>query len=80
MLSKLLDKDEVGKMFSLLGFAESLVPVAGSPAITLIFNHTLDVDPGVAFYCLAALGVCVLPITLYLDLLWRKIHRVKEGN
>ena len=72
MISKLADKDEIGKIYTLIAFAQSLVPLMGVPLVTMLFNRTLDVDSGIVFYFLGALSLPALGISLYLDIIFTK--------
>ncbi len=78
MASKLVDRDEIGSIFSLISFFEALIPLFMAPTTTAIFNATLDIDSGIVFYFMAALNVAALPLCLYLDILWKKMPRLQE--
>ena len=53
MASKLVEKNEIAQILALIAFVQYLIPIAGGPLITLIFNRTLTMDPGVIYYTLA---------------------------
>ena len=72
MASKLVEKNEIGQILTLVAFVQYLMPIAGGPAITAIFNNTLEIDPGLVFYILALINIPALIIPLYLDLLMLK--------
>lgn len=57
MLSKLVEPDEVGKWFALIGVMDSLVPIPMAPAYALIYRSTLSTFTG-AFFILSA-GVTI---------------------
>ena len=72
MISKLAEKDEIGKIYTLIAFAQSLMPLMGVPLVTMLFNSTLDIDSGIVFYFLGALSIPALGISLYLDMTFIK--------
>ena len=61
-------KDEIGKIYTLIAFAQSLLPLMGVPLLTILFNATLEIDSGITFYFLSALSVPALCISLYLEI------------
>lgn len=52
-LSKLVNKDELGRAFSLLATCESVTPLLGTLAFVQIYNSSLNLFPGLAFACAA---------------------------
>ncbi|XP_045501745.1 proton-coupled folate transporter-like [Colias croceus] len=52
--TKIVEPDEVGKMCSLIGFVEAVVPVIYTPIYSKVYSHTLDTFTG-AFYLLGGL-------------------------
>ncbi|XP_052744626.1 proton-coupled folate transporter-like [Bicyclus anynana] len=65
--TKVVIPEKVGKMCSLIGFVEAVVPVAYTPIYSKLYSRTLDSFPG-AFYLLG--GVMTVPaifvfLTLY---------------
>ena len=72
MASKLVEKNEIAQILTLVAFVQYLMPIAGGPAVTAVFNHTLEIDPGLVFYILALINIPALFIPLYLDLLMLK--------
>ncbi|XP_050674415.1 proton-coupled folate transporter-like [Leptidea sinapis] len=59
--TKVVDPDEVGKMCSLIGFVEAVVPVIYTPIYSKVYSTTLDTFPG-AFYLLG--GMMTVPAVL----------------
>ena len=45
LLSKCVNKDETGKMFSALAVIAAIVPIIAHPAVRLLYNKTLDTFP-----------------------------------
>ena len=68
------EKDEIGKIYTLIAFAQSLMPLMGVPLVTMLFNSTLDIDSGIVFYFLGALSIPALGISLYLDIIFTKLN------
>jgi MFS family permease len=57
LLSKCIEQDEVGKVFSVLAVIAALAPVGGSPLFKQVFNLTSETRPG-TFYLMAG-GFCL---------------------
>ena len=74
------EKEEIGKIFTLIAFAQCLMPIVGVPLMTALFNATLDIDPGIAFYLLAMLSLPAFAISLYLDLVFRSTNFSKTDK
>jgi len=49
MLSKCVNKSDLGKIYSLLASLEAAVPLFASPLFTVVYNSTLDIFPGAVF-------------------------------
>ena len=73
-VSKFSEKEEIGKIFTLISFAQSLMPLTGVPLMTALFNATLDIDPGIVFYLMAFLSVPAVALSLYMDLIFRSCN------
>ncbi len=65
-MSKSIEKDEVGKVFSLLAIMASLAPVAGNPIFRQLYNKTLNYFPGAIFLLYGAILMVSAAINLYL--------------
>ena len=72
-MSKLSEREEIGKIFTLIAFAQCLMPLVGVPLMTSLFNATLDIDPGITFYLMAFLTLPAFAISLYLDVMFRSL-------
>ncbi|XP_035233688.1 proton-coupled folate transporter-like [Stegodyphus dumicola] len=59
-ISKILDKDEFGRVFSFLATCEAILPMAGTIAVTKVFNATIDVFPSVSY--LMTVGLLIIPL------------------
>ena len=46
IVSKIVAKSEIGRIFSLVSSLDSLVPIVVSPALTELYNATIDYFPG----------------------------------
>ncbi|XP_013098104.1 tetracycline resistance protein, class A [Stomoxys calcitrans] len=64
MATKLVSKDELGKVNSLFGVAEALMPVVYAPMYSTLYAATIKVFPG-AFYILGA-AITVLAVIIFL--------------
>ena len=54
LLSKCIEPDEVGKVFSLLAVISAVAPMIGNPIFRQLYNFTLAIYPGAMFLILAA--------------------------
>ena len=77
LLSKCIDTDEVGKVFSILAVIASVAPVGGNPVFRQLYNKTLSTFPGAVFLLYAALLSLAGFVNLFLYFMRRKI---KTGN
>ncbi|KAK9710999.1 Major Facilitator Superfamily [Popillia japonica] len=55
LLSKMVTQEETGKLFSVTVALESLVLLGGIPLYTLVYNNTLDTEPGAFNFITGAL-------------------------
>jgi hypothetical protein len=55
MTSKVGDKSEIGKIFSLVSSLESVVPLIVMPGLTLLYNKTINFFPGSVYVVIAAI-------------------------
>ena len=63
LLSKCIDQDEIGKVFSFLAIISAFGPMAGNPVFRQLYNYTLSIYPGAMFLCFAAflfIAVCAM--------------------
>ena len=63
LLSKFIEPDEVGKVFSLLAIISAVGPMVGNPVFRQLYNYTLSIYPGAMFLCFAAflfIAVCAM--------------------
>jgi len=67
ILSKVVVKSELGKIFSMVASLEAAVPLFAAPLFTFVYNHTLESFPGAVFLVQASLFVlsCLIFIHLY---------------
>ncbi|GBP09733.1 Solute carrier family 46 member 3 [Eumeta japonica] len=72
--TKVVDPDEVGKMCSLIGFVEAIVPVVYAPVYSKVYSNTLEIFPG-AFYVLG--GVMTVP-AFFIFIISYIIHRKQQ--
>ncbi|CAG9123792.1 unnamed protein product [Plutella xylostella] len=73
--TKVVEPDQVGKMCSLIGFVEAVVPVIYTPLYSKVYSKTLDSFPG-AFYILG--GAMTIPaffIFIILYIVYRRQQR-----
>lgn len=58
-LSKLVQKNELGSVFAVMGAGEAVVPIMSSALMTLVYNATLNVFPGMVFVLTAGISVII---------------------
>ncbi|CAG2163229.1 unnamed protein product [Oppiella nova] len=66
-MSKLVKKEELGKVFSLLSTLESVSPLLASLVFTFIFEWSLDFFPGLTYEVSAALMIVPLIAMVWID-------------
>ena len=67
-LSKIVEHDEHGKVFSLLATIEALTPTLASLFYSSIFAASIDYYPGLTFQIAAAILFVPLIILIWIDL------------
>jgi hypothetical protein len=65
MLTKLIDKLEVGKLLSLLSTLEIVVALVMDPTYSMLYRFTVEYFAGSFMFFSAALTIATLPIFLY---------------
>ncbi|XP_053614632.1 proton-coupled folate transporter-like [Plodia interpunctella] len=74
--TKVVDPDSVGKICSLIGFVDAIIPIVAVPIYSQLWNSTLDWFPG-AIYVLG--GVLTMPDFLIFIALY-VIHKKQESD
>ncbi|KAH7636323.1 hypothetical protein HUG17_10293 [Dermatophagoides farinae] len=67
-ISKLIPKDEVGKIFSVISTIESLVPFLGTLIFSTIFSASVSTYPTLIYHVSAAMTLLGLILALFQDL------------
>ncbi|XP_046967216.1 solute carrier family 46 member 3-like [Vanessa cardui] len=75
MVSKLVEKDELGKVNSFFGVAEAMMPLVYAPMYTTVYTATLKTFPG-AFFLLGG-GLTVPAVLIFL---WLYMANKKHSN
>jgi len=61
LLSKLVPKSDLGKVYAMLGCLENIIPLIFSPILTYTYNNTLDTFPGAIYAVSASItGIAVI--------------------
>ena len=69
LLSKIVPKSDLGKVYSMLGCLENIVPLMVSPILTYTYNNTLETFPGAVYAvsaCITGIGVCCFAYVSFL--------------
>ncbi|RNA40230.1 putative leucine--tRNA mitochondrial [Brachionus plicatilis] len=74
--SKLVDKNETGKVFGLVGVTEFLVLLTSSSAFSLIYKQTVSTFPSLVF--IIGCGICIL--ICYPFLIWPKDYTYESAK
>ena len=77
LLSKTVEPDEVGRMFSVLAFFSSIMPMIGNPAFRQLYRYTMSTLPSAFFIFFAALQVIALCSNLFV---FFKRSEIKNGE
>ena len=72
VIAKVVDPDELGRVFAVYGAIEALIPLFMAPLGTAIFNFTLrqHMDYGLALYGTTCLFTLAAFIAMYADTIW----------
>ena len=72
VIAKVVDPDELGRLFAIYGAIEAMIPLFMSPLGTAIFNLTLheDIDCGLVLYGATCLTTFAAFIAIYSDTIW----------
>jgi Na+/melibiose symporter-like transporter len=65
LLSKLVGPDDVGKIFSVLGVTQALMPLVGTPFFGFLYRETVENNPAV--FCFVTAGLCFVQLILILS-------------
>ncbi|XP_047986532.1 uncharacterized protein LOC125226575 isoform X2 [Leguminivora glycinivorella] len=79
IMSKVVTPDELGKVNSIFGLTENLMPLIYVPLYTTVYTHTMEVLPG-AVYLMGA-GLSVPAVAVFVWLLCehrREVRRLKK--
>ncbi|ODM92776.1 Solute carrier family 46 member 3 [Orchesella cincta] len=66
MISKVVAKEEIARVFTFLACGEATMPIVGVPIYSYIFRHTLDTFPGAMFMVSAATYMFIISSFIYL--------------
>ncbi|XP_040574056.1 probable peptidoglycan muropeptide transporter SLC46 isoform X1 [Lepeophtheirus salmonis] len=71
-ISKISPKENIGKIFAVIGFLEALVPMVSSAVFTYIYNNTVDIYPGWIFMALASIHSIILILLMVVHAIFSK--------
>ena len=71
---KEVDKSEIGRIFSVVGLGQALVPLIANPLFGLIYKATLNTLPGA--YLLTIVGMLVI---VFISSVVMTIHEFREN-
>ena len=68
LISKLVDRDEMGKVMSFLSILDTVAPVISTTAFAYIFKYTIDSYPGAVYLLIAGFILVPIWVTMWIDL------------
>ncbi len=77
LLSKAIDKDEIGKAFSALAIVSGLMPIISNPVFRSLYNSTLETFPS-AFIILASAVLATSTVLNFVN--YTQKHRMRNDN
>ncbi|XP_054706593.1 proton-coupled folate transporter-like [Uloborus diversus] len=77
-ISKIVSKDDIGKIFSFLSMVESVLPSLATAAVSQIFNASLDFFPGLVYVILGAISLISVGVFLWITRLPKADYDEKE--
>lgn len=82
IMSKLIEPEEIGQIFTIFSAVQSLAPIISSAFYTFVFNKTLEVYPGFVYHLVGIVSFYPLIVMMWMNLSSKKsnTHRklVKE--
>lgn len=78
--TKLVDSDELGKVNSLFGVAEALMPLVYAPMYASLYQATIETLPGAFFLVGGALTAPAVIIFLWMYKMNKRDAKLKENN
>ena len=79
MITKTVDPDEVGKVFSIVGTFQALLPFASSPLFGFLYRETVAYFPAAFLFLVAGLK-CIEAIVVVVVFIGAKRDRQNEEN
>ncbi|XP_042212999.1 solute carrier family 46 member 3-like [Homarus americanus] len=73
IISKIVPRDELGKVFSMLAFWESILPLVSHPLYTAVYNATIEDYPGTIYF----LSATFLGVTTVI-FIWLLVEKKRE--
>ncbi|XP_063531905.1 lysosomal proton-coupled steroid conjugate and bile acid symporter SLC46A3-like isoform X2 [Cydia strobilella] len=79
IMSKLVAPDELGKVNSIFGLTENLMPLIYVPLYTTVYTHTMEILPGAVFLMGACMSIPAIAVFFWLLYEHRKgVRRTKK--
>src|SRR6185437_12706617 len=73
-LTKIVGRDEIGKVLSFASAMDTLAPLFASPLFAYVFIYTQDTYPGTAFQMTAGLALINIYLMMWIDLFTERPH------
>ena len=62
LISKIVDADEVGKVFSVVAIFQALLPFVGSPMFGILYKNTVSTHPNAFLFLITAIKCLVFSV------------------
>ncbi|XP_054706589.1 proton-coupled folate transporter-like [Uloborus diversus] len=79
-ISKVSSKNDIGKIFSFLSSAESLVPILSQAVVSQVFNASLEVFPGLVYIVLGSFIIVPFGVFIWMSRLPAAAYYEGEDN
>ena len=80
LISKTVEPNEVGKVFSIVGTFQALLPFMASPAFNFLYGHTVGYFPSAFVYLIMGIRAINFFIILVVNIGMRKEGKRKERH
>lgn len=80
LITKLVHADEVGKVFSVVGTFQALMPFAAGPIFGFLYKNTVSYLPSAFLFLISALKFVVFLIVVVVTILTKKILKEQRKH
>ncbi len=77
--TKVVDKSEIGAVFSMVALGQSLVPLISNPLFGEIYKATVSTLPGAYMLSIVAMMAFVFVSSIYMDCYQKRLQSKSKG-